>query len=382
MKSLYWRPQRISLRVLLLITFVGLCGFAAVETFRVKERQPGYAEKMRAAQLALRAFEVIREARVQLGQPIDLQTDPSGSGLIGNLISPVTTNTGHLPAKQTSVNPNFAAVVVELLSRAKVSRGDTVAVGLSGSFPALNIATLAAIETMGLKPLIITSLGASQWGANLPSFTWLDIESALIDARVWSFRSLAASPGGIDDRALGLSKEGRELLAEAIEHSGAKTLKPQSYTESLDQRMALYREQAGESEIRAYINVGGGTVSVGTRAGKLHFKPGLNRTAPRGPTIDSVMSRFADRGVPVIHLIKIDELAQRYQLPLQPRTMPPVGEGTIFVRESYNRWLTGAVLLVLLLLLTAMLRLDLGQRLLAANRAPNANGAEQPEPMV
>lgn len=382
MKALYWRPQRVSLRVIFFVTFVAFCGFAAVETFRVEERQPYYTQKMRAARTALQAFRVIRDERLARGLAIDPETDPSGSGLIGELISPVTTNTGHLPSKQTSINPNFAAVVVDMLRQAGVREGDSVAVGLSGSFPALNISVLAALHTLRLRPLVVSSAGSSQWGANHPDFAWIDMEMALAENGVLPYRSLAVSPGGIDDRVLGLSKRGRSLIDGALERSGLPRVEPKSYADSLDQRMAVYREHGAETEIRAYINVGGGTTSVGTRAGKQLFKPGLNRSPPRGPVVDSVMTRFAARGVPVIHLTKIDLLAERYGLPLQPQAMPAVGDGTIFVRASYSRWLVAVVLLVLVTVLTAAVRLDLAHRVVTMIRRDPVSTKANPEPMV
>jgi hypothetical protein len=92
------------------------------------------------------------------------------------------------------------------------------------------------------------------------------------------------------------------------------------------------------------------------------------------------MARFAERGVPVIHLIQLDYLAERYGLPIQPQTMPPAGEGTVFQRNVYNRWLAGGALLVMLLALIALLRFDLGYRLLGGTRADAR--ALNPEPMV
>ncbi|MBW2527034.1 MAG: poly-gamma-glutamate system protein [Deltaproteobacteria bacterium] len=382
MKALYWRPQRISLKAVFVVTFVAFCGFAAVETFRVEERQPYHGQKMRAARTALEAFRVLKEARLARGLAVDVETDPSSSGLVGELISPVTTNTGHLPSKQTSINPNFAAVVVEMLRKAGVREGDSVAVGMSGSFPALNVCVLSALHTLRLRPLVISSAGSSQWGANHPDFTWLDMEVALAEHGVLPYRSLAVSPGGIDDRVLGLSRRGRELIDQALERSGLPAVRPKSYADSLDQRMAAYDEHGAEGEIRAYVNVGGGTTSVGTRVGKQLFKPGLNTSMPRGPLIDSVMARFASRGVPVIHLTKIDDLAARHGLPLQPPATPAVGEGTIFVRASYSRWLVAAVLLLLVVTLVAVLRHDLGHRLLTASRREASPTRATPEPMV
>ena len=105
MKKLYWRPQRISLAVFFLLALLSACALAAVENFKVQERQVHYKTKMAAAQAALRAFKAIKAHRLTLGIPIDPETDPAETGMIGELITPVTTNTGHVPAKQTSVNP-------------------------------------------------------------------------------------------------------------------------------------------------------------------------------------------------------------------------------------------------------------------------------------
>ena len=58
--------------------------------------------------------------------------------------APFVTNTGSLEAKRTTLNPNWAAVVVQLLFDAGVERGGTIAIGVSGSFPALNLAAFSA----------------------------------------------------------------------------------------------------------------------------------------------------------------------------------------------------------------------------------------------
>ena len=380
MKKLYWRPQRVSLRVVALVTFAALLSFAAVETFRVREQQPFYREKMRASRTALEAMRLIKAERLRRGIPIDLETDPSESGLIGELLSPVTTNVGHNGAKQTSVNPNFGAVLVHMLKRAGVNEGDTIGIGMSGSFPAMNIATLAAVEALKLRPIIVTSIGSSQWGANHPDFMWTDMEKLLADANVLPYRSVGVSLGGVDDRALGLSKSGKKMLRDAVERTDVPLMDPKSYTEGIDQRMDLFRQHAGDAEIKAYINVGGGTTSVGTRLGKEMFKPGLNKDPPRGPAVDSVMSRFSQSGIPVIHVIKIDTLAERYGLPLQPQSLQAVGQGKVFEKVVYNRWLAGVVLTLLFGAMIGLLRFDLGHRLLGRKTA--AKPTSDVEPMV
>jgi poly-gamma-glutamate system protein len=195
------------------------------------------------------------------------------------------------------------------------------------------------------------------------------------------YRSIAVTPGGIEDRASGLSSEGDQLVREAMTRSGLPVIDPRDYDESLERRMALYHEQAGDREISAYVNIGGSTVSVGTRRGKVAFRPGINRSLPRD-THDSVMVRFAGRGIPIIHLTKIDELARRYGLPLQPDRIPAIGDGSIYARTGYNRWLALAVLAGLVALLAAVLRFDLGHRWLRAGTGDQAANRGAPEPMV
>ena len=95
--------------------------------------------------------------------------------MIGQDITQITTDRGYIDSKLTSMNPNFAAVIVEMLKEADVKNNDVVAISFTGSLPGLNIAVMAAIQTLKLKPIIITSVGASNSGANDPYFTWLDM---------------------------------------------------------------------------------------------------------------------------------------------------------------------------------------------------------------
>lgn len=382
MKKLYWRPAQISRAVLLLVTAVALAGILAVERIRTRTRQPYHADKLTAAKLAYTAMQAVKAERLRLKLPIDYQMDPMASGLMGLPMSSVTSHAGVLVAKHTSINPNFAAVVVHMLRRARVRRGQLVAVGVSGSFPAINVSVYAAIRQLGLRPVIIASASGSQFGANVPGFLWLDMEAALHRRGVFPFRSVAASLGGIQDRVMGMITEGRQHIEGSIRKHGLQFIQPRDLQDSIDLRMAAYKDHAGGEEYAAYINVGGGSASVGTTLGKNLFKPGLNRMSPRGlGSLDAVMSRFIKDGVPVIHLVKIEQLAQRYGLPLRPRSLPRPGDGQIFIREEYSPWLTGGMLLIILGSLYIFFRTDLGSRLLRVDRRKK-NGSSQPQQMV
>lgn len=343
---IYWRPQGISRTMLVLITLLAVVGLMVVEYGRARRRQPWYTEKHEAATLALEAMKVIKAGREERRIPIDHETDPALTGLVGSLMTPTTSNNGSLAAKQISVNPNFAAVLVQMLKKAGVQRGDTVAIGCSGSFPALNACAYAAVKVLDLRPVIITSVSASQWGANHPEYLWPDMERVLQERKVFPFRSVAASVGGIEDRGLGLSAEGRRMLLAGIERNQLPLIDPKDFADGVRQRMAVYRRQAGDSPIRCYISIGGGTTSVGTRAGKRLFEPGLNLRNPAATMpADSVMAQFIDQGVPAIHLVRIQDLARRYGLETAPGLrIAPVGQGEIYHREEYNPYLAAGAL--------------------------------------
>ena len=396
MKRIYWRPRAVSQAVVVLVAVLALFSMLAVEFFKADVQQDHYDVKKQAVELSYNCMETIKARREALGYNIDKDVDPAETGMIGMMISEVTTIAGHLPSKQTSTNPNFAAVVVDMLKRADVRKGDLVAVGCSGSFPALNTSVYAALETLEAKPVIIASAGASQFGANFPKLLWIDMERELYEADLISFRSAACSIGGYEDLGLGMSDEAKSLIEKAIKERNQLTmLKPegnaqsfgqQRFQEAIDKRMAIYEAQAGGSKYKAYINVGGGTISVGRSIGKKLFDPGLNlRARPVALQVDSVMSRFMRDGVPVIHLVQVDELANAYGLPIAPTEARltfdggVLTEGTVFVRRQYRRGLAATLLVVLLISLRALVLTDLGFRLFRG-RAKKAAG--EPEPMV
>jgi poly-gamma-glutamate system protein len=353
----------------------------AVEIFKVDKRQPHYKAKLRASSTMKKGMDVIRAYRISNFGPLDPEVDPASSGMIGKLITPVTSLMGHLESKRTTVNPNWGAVLVEMLKKAGAKRGDLVAVGFSGSFPALNLAVLAAAKGLGLRVLAISSASASAWGANLPELTWLDMERILYEKGIINTRSVAASLGGLKDRAVGMSKRGRELLKEAIERAGARLIFNKDLDDSIDHRMAIYREFAGDTPIAVYVNVGGGTVSVGTRMGKMLFRPGLTKRARRQALlIDSIMTRFAREGVPVIHLSQIKKLAARYGIPEAPNRMARVGKGAIFVRSEYSLWLAAGLLALISLALYLFIKIDVGYRIFSSKRPSSGDG--QPKQMV
>jgi hypothetical protein len=106
-----------------------------------------------------------------------------------------------------------------------------IAVNVTGSMPALNIAVLSAAKVLGLDVVLISSVGASMFGATDPYFTWLDIETLLNEKDILSYKSIATSLGGGRDLGRGLSKAGRDLIIEATERNNVELIQEKKHRE-------------------------------------------------------------------------------------------------------------------------------------------------------
>lgn len=381
MKGIYWRPKGISIRAMTLVALLAIGAVAAVEHFKADIRQPYYPEKIEAARVAAEGMETIKRHKEELGEPIDTTLDPAETGMLGLPHTPVTTNAGGYFTKRTSLNPNFAAVVVEMLKDAGVKAGDSVAVGVSGSYPAINLCVYAACESLGVRPVVIASASSSEWGANNPDLLWLDMERILVERGVLGTRAVAASMGGVDDVARGLPEASRDMLRSAIARNSVEIfIEPEDYSESVRRRLEVYRDKA-EGPVAAYINVGGGASSAGRTIAKETFKQGLNTSPPRGADANtSVMAAFSAGGVPVIHLLHIIEIADEFGLPRYPDVTPSPGDGGVFHRLSYNRPLALGLLVLVVAALYGFVRHPWGAQFLGSTKGhKDTHGVE---PMI
>lgn len=377
MKRVYWRPQKISKAALFAIGLVAVGGTLAIEQLPSVKHQGDVQTKIVAAQLANRGMEVIREARLALGDEFDTRFDPLQSGMIGAAMSPVTSLPAHLDAKQTSVNPNFAAVAVDLLQEAGVAEGDLVAVGCTGSFPALNTALFAALQAIGAEPIVIHSAASSQFGANQPDMMWLDMESLLYDQGIISFRTQAATLGGFGDRARGMSSESVELLQASLTRNGVEPILINNLKQSISLRMEIYRATAAGRPIKAYVNVGGGAASIHGDAGREAFGGGLTTRAPNAATPDCVATRYIQQGVPVINLGNAVDLAKSFGLPVAPQETPVVGDGEVYTTSRPSRLLAALLLASVLGLVRVYVWTDWWARIRDRFTSLSDSGAQQ-----
>ncbi|MBW7843756.1 MAG: poly-gamma-glutamate system protein [Ignavibacterium sp.] len=348
-----------SKRVLTVLTVFSLVAFLVVEHYKVDYKRKWYDQKLEASQLAKKSFDYLKDYHLQKGVFIDVINDPNETALIGQDITPITTDRGYIEAKLTALNPNFSAVIVEMLNEAGIRQGDNVAVSFTGSIPGLNVCVISALQTLKLKPIIITSVGSSNWGANNPDFTWLDMERILFDAGIFKSKSVAASIGGGLDRGRGLSPEGRDLIYSAITRNNVLFINEEYLERSIEKRMSIYKEHAGNKPIKAFINVGGGIASLGSVENSQFIPTGLIESLPvKNYPSSGVLIKMADKKIPVIHLLNVTQLAEKYGLPVSPKPIPPPGSGDVFVKKQYNVLLTIIVTSILIVLIVTVFILE------------------------
>lgn len=265
----------------------------------------------------------------EVGIAVDPILDPNGSCFIGPRHSPLFTTLGQLEAKRTTLNPDLAGLMVHLLRQAGVSAGDEVAVGASGSFPGLLLATLAAAEALGAEPLTVLSLGASSYGATRPELHLLDLHGLWRREGILEGRLSAVSLGGADDVG-GEFEEGiREGLIRQIQAEGVLLIHEPVLSANVAERMGLYGASA------VFVNVGGAQANLGTSPRVLEVSPGLNLDLEAPPRPGrGVLFEMAAQGIPVIHLLHVRGLALQYGLPWDPIPLPAPGTTVLHIGET------------------------------------------------
>jgi poly-gamma-glutamate system protein len=296
-------------------------------------------------------------------------------------MSEITTDSGDLYSKRSSVNPNMAAIFVAWLSELDLKKGDVVALQQTGSYPALDIAMLSAIKTLELKPLIIFSVGASQFGANRANFTWPDIYKNLVEKGLFNYDILGATLGGSRDNGYGMTPAAVLKLNDSIKRNGYKTINipyHHATTTSIKTRLDMYKKAAGDEKIKAYINVGGNMASIGLKQPKVisveekdgkkktvenkvvtklpSFPTGVVKELPTGySSVRSVAVDFLKEGVPVVNIRDISSsIIKKYGLTYNPATVTPAGQGAAFSQKNYNTTLAIVLLIIDITIIIAM----------------------------
>jgi poly-gamma-glutamate system protein len=363
------RLKNPSNRLLLFLALFSILIFILAEGTREHKQAPYWDLKIRTSDRAQRAQEAIKNRITEMGIPIDYENDPNGTGLIGEQYTVVTTDRGSLRSKLLATNPNFGAALVKMFKECGLKRGDKIAVGMTGSFPGVNIALYAVCEEMGITPVVITSLGASNWGANHPDYTWLDMEKTLLAANIITHRSIAASLGGGSDNGRGLSVMGRTLLLENIKKNNVELIfsgnienileSRGSLRSNIERRMEIYEKHSKGQQYAAYVNIGGGLASLGSSQNGRLIPSGVNFDLHRRNfPARGVINIMAERNIPVLHILRLPEIARDYGLPVNIVPRPVVGEDPIFFRDEYSISSTIIFTIVLIAVVWTAIRID------------------------
>ena len=323
--------RRISRICLVLVACILVSGILVSALLARKTRAEDYEIKYRAALHMEECMKAVKGYKENLNIPISKE-DLHQTGMIGADYTLMTTTMGAPEAKRTTANPDMAALVVELLEEAGVKKGDTVAAGFSGSFPAMNLAVLCACEAMDAEVVFISSAGASTYGANQPELTFPDMVHRLAEDGLLSHDSNAVSVGGDKDLGLNMDPEVRDEVAERLESYAGVFIREKDYQKNLAIRREIY-EQKGT--IACFIGVGGHETTSGlgetqvsfglTKAGKVHRTDGNS----------GLLDIYNKEGIPVIQLLNIKKLVADYGLPYDPEQILPVGESDIFYKKEY-----------------------------------------------
>jgi poly-gamma-glutamate system protein len=314
-------------RVLLLCAAISLIAFVVEQTLVSDNASSGFEAKEKAVQIMRSALDALREHREKSGAVFDLTVDPNRTALIGEEYTEITTTPGSLEAKRTTTNPAMAGLIVQLLEEAGVVAGDTIAVGCSGSFPALAVATLAASKALGVTPVVVASIGSSSYGATDSDMTLPDVLDLLTRKGIIEHQPDAVSLGGADDVGNEFEPEVRQRLIAGIAKSGIPLILEPELQRNVAQRLAVYFGPEGLRKVAAFVNIGGNYVDLGTSPLILKLEPGVNRKIelPDNSQTHGVVFAMSKRHIPVVHLLYIKGLVLKYGLPWDPVPFPDAG---------------------------------------------------------
>lgn len=320
--------RNISLR-LLFIFFVSIVSIFIIEKYFIITKIRADSRQMeQAAYLAEKWFVLVEQIKKEKGIFSELGKGLKYGGLLGAEYSEITTTLGSLEAKETVLNPNFAALIVRLLHEASVDSNSVIGINLSSSFPTLAISVYAAIQTIKGRAVVVSSLGSSSYGANQPGATWIDMERWLHERGGLQIISSLVTLGAEGDSGGGLPEEGISILKNSTSDNGINIFIPKSIIEAIDMRVELFRKE----KINILINIGGNQASLGNCSHSLTIPNGYHTSIKTCRDLDrGIIMRLSEKGIPFINLLNVKSLAARYRMPLISNG------GDYYIDMLYNR---------------------------------------------
>lgn len=311
----------------------------------IKIKTEYYNEMVSAAKKMKYMSEKIKAERLRRNIPIDKELDKNETGLIGLEWSSLTTTLGSLESKRTSCDPDFAALLVKLFKENGLKKGDVIAANLSSSFPALNLAFISAVDTLELKTVIITSIGASTYGGNIEEFNYLDMENYLYSKNIIVNKTQAWSLGGVGD----IGREFDDDIIENLKYRnnlyGLDFIYEEELKKNLDKRYNYYKEK-GENKIKAFINIGGNLLSLG---GSVDIITNEKILLDKNTNMkNGLVGLFLKKDIPVYYLLNLKSITSYYKMQFDPDKFENIGESNIYFKSNYEIWNWVIVILFLI----------------------------------
>ena len=331
---------------LVLIFLLALISLLLLEFVFTKHRERKDISVMKdAVALTKYWFNCVEQMKNERGIFSDAKSAVRYSALIGDEFTDITTTLGSLEAKEISTNPEFAALIVSYLTDCEIDSTKSVGVILSGSFPALGISCLAAVQTLKANAIIFSSIGASMYGANQPGATWLDIENYLCKNGGLKYRSTLTSLGAENDNGGGLTEEGIKKLESTILHYSSEKIEPKSLEESIQTKLNILLNK----KVGVLINIGGNQTSSGRCVHSNIIPNGLTKEFASCDDDDrGIIAHISENGTPFVNLLNIKKLAVENDILLNPSSNT---ESSIYWEQDRNKTPAAFSLIVLSVLL-------------------------------
>jgi poly-gamma-glutamate system protein len=309
---------------------LSIAAWLATEWLLGRPTHPRYAEMLIAARSMQAASRVLVTEKEMRGIMAPRDADPNQTGMIGPELTPITTTLGDLTSKRTTTNPDFSAALVRLIASLELPHGTPVVIVVSGSFVGGNVAAIAAVEALGLRPIVVASLSASMYGASDPQFNWLDMAAALRERGVIRARTVVAVFGGGGAVGGGMDPAGLAALRASAARDSVPMLEIRPFAALVDALRTHIDAAIGDAaKPGAVVNVGGALIGLGSCRESYELRPGLSlRPLPCTGGTPGLAIRFSEDGVPVLHALNMRRLATELGLPIDPIPLPMPGNNT------------------------------------------------------
>ncbi|MBI2417340.1 MAG: poly-gamma-glutamate system protein [Ignavibacteriales bacterium] len=304
---------------ILYITAITACIFLGFKDMLFIETVPlKHVNEMRQAErLSEKWKSIIQNNKTRLkletgnGYSVQKNNADGNNSIIGEEYTPVTSTLGSLESKELSNNTLFSALIVRLVNEAGVDSAKTIGIIASGSFPALTLQTLAALQTMHKKIYMISSLGSSSYGANQPGALWIDMEAWLRNSGGCMYHSAMITYGAEGDTAGGLPYEGKVAMDSSLSRNRRTAFIPENAEHSLTVKYdSLIHKNLG-----LLINIGGNQSALGYCSHAELIPNGLHAEKVTCSHIGKgLLSKISEKGIPFIHLLNLKNLAAQYSI--------------------------------------------------------------------